>query len=142
MDVIHLNHHLNHSPKTNCMNTEILAVIPVLPSSDIARDADWYQRKAGFQTYFADNMYAILFRDNIILHLQWHAGTDGDPLPGGSVIRILVKNIMPLFDEFVKRGTVAREKFRTGTPWKTNEFGFYDLNSNAVFIVEDAGGRS
>jgi hypothetical protein len=24
------------------------------------------------------------------------------------------------------------------TPWKTNEFGFYDLNNNAIFIVEDA----
>jgi hypothetical protein len=119
------------------MNTEVLSVIPVLPSADIARDTDWYHRMAGFQTYFADRMYAILFRNNIILHLQWHADTNEDPLLGGSVTRILVKNIMPLFEEFVQRGTVTREKFLTGTPWKTNEFGFYDLNKNAIFIAEE-----
>jgi hypothetical protein len=121
------------------MNTEILAVIPVLPSADIARDVDWYQKMAGFQTYFADNMYAIIYRDNIILHLQWHADTDDDPLLGGSMIRILVKNIKPLFGELVERGTVTPDKFRANTPWNTNEFGFYDLNRNAVFVVEEAG---
>jgi hypothetical protein len=119
------------------MNTEILSVIPVLPSAEIARDTDWYHRMAGFQTYFADSMYAIIYRNNIILHLQWHAGTNDDPLLGGSVVRILVKNIMPLFEELVTRGAVTRDKFRTGTPWKTNEFGFYDLNRNAIFIVEE-----
>jgi hypothetical protein len=23
------------------------------------------------------------------------------------------------------------------TPWKTNEFGLYDLNNNAIFIIDD-----
>jgi hypothetical protein len=48
-----------------------------------------------------------------------------------------VKNIKPLFDEFVQKGTVAQDAFRTNTPWKTNEFGFFDFNKNAIFIVED-----
>ena len=89
------------------MQTEISGIIPVLPSADIARDTNWYKEKAGFEIRYSDNMYAVLYRDNICIHLQWHANTENDPLLGGSVIRIDVKNIKPLFDEFVQRGTVA-----------------------------------
>ena len=117
--------------------TEYLYTIPVLPSQDIERDIIWYREKAGFEPYFSDKMYAGIWRDKIYLHLQWHADTPDDPLLGGSVIRIFVKNIKPLFEEFVSRGTVGADKFRANTAWKTNEFGFFDLNNNAIFIVED-----
>ena len=120
------------------MKTEILNTIPVLPSSDIERDVAWYREKMGLEIYLADKMYAVLYRDNFCIHLQWHADTEDDPLLGGSVIRIYVKNIQPLFEEFVMRGTVTADKLKTNTPWKTNEFGFYDLNQNAIFIMEDA----
>ena len=83
-------------------------------------------------------MYAGLRRDGLTIHLQWHAGTDDDPVNGGSVIRIFVKDIEPIFEDFVKRGTVSKEKLQRNTPWGTHEFGFYDLNQNAIFIVEDA----
>lgn len=119
------------------MTTELLKIIPVLPSQDIARDVAWYKEKAGFETHFHDTMYALLYRENLEIHLQWHADTDDDPLLGGSVIRIQVNNIRPLFEEFVERGTVTEDKFRANTAWGTNEFGFYDLNQNAVFIMED-----
>jgi len=119
------------------METQLLGIIPVLPSADIARDIAWYKEKTGFTLHFSDAMYAVLYRESLILHLQWHAGTDNDPLPGGSVARIYVKNIKPLFDEFVQRGTITQDAFRSNTAWNTNEFGFYDLNSNAIFIMED-----
>ena len=119
------------------MKIEILNTIPVLPTSDIERDIDWYKKRMGLEVYFSDNMYAILYRDNLCLHLQWHAGTEDDPLLGGSVVRIYVKNIQSLFEEFQKRGTVTADKFKTNTPWNTNEFGFYDLNKNVFFIMED-----
>ena len=118
------------------MKTEIFGIIPVLPSADIARDIAWYKEKAGFETKYSDNMYAVLYRNNICIHLQWHADTEKDPLLGGSVIRIDVKNIKLLFDEFVQRGTVTHDALKTNTPWKTNEFGFFDLNKNAIFIME------
>lgn len=117
--------------------TKFLAVTPVLPSGDIARDILWYKEKTGFEEVFSDRMYAVLKRNGFYLHLQWHADTDDDPLLGGSVIRIFVKNIRPLFDEFVSRGTVGNDRFVASTAWGTNEFGFYDLNRNAVFMVED-----
>lgn len=120
------------------MKTEFLNTIPVLPTADIQRDITWYQKKMGLEVFFSDKMYAILFRETLCLHLQWHADTQDDPLLGGSVVRIYVKNITPLFEEFIQRGTITPEKFRSNTPWLTNEFGFYDLNNNAIFIFEDA----
>lgn len=52
-------------------------------------------------------------------------------------MRIWVKDILPLFEELVQRGTVTPDKLRMNTAWGTNEFGFYDLNKNAVFVMED-----
>ena len=118
--------------------TELLNIIPVLPSADIPRDLLWYEKHAGFSVNFNhDNMYASISRAHIEIHLQWHADTEDDPLLGGSVIRIFVKNIRPIFEEFVSRETVPQDKLRMHTPWGTNEFGFYDPNKNAVFLVED-----
>lgn len=120
------------------MKTEFITIIPVLPSTDIARDIGWYQEKTGFKVHFSDKMYAVLYRDNLCIHLQWHADTEEDPLLGGSVIRLYVKHIKPLLEEFIDRGTVTQDKFKQNTPWNTNEFGFYDLNNNAIFIMEDS----
>ena len=112
--------------------------MPVLPSSDIVRDIEWYAKFAGFEKIFGDDMYVGLRRDHLEIHLQWHADTEEDPLLGGSVIKIFVEDISPVFEEFEKRGTVSSEKLRRNTPWGTHEFGFYDPNKNAIFFVQDA----
>ena len=112
-------------------------ITPVLPSADIERDTSWYQDKLGFEVRYQDDKYAVLNRENLWLHLQWHADTEEDPLLGGSVIKIFVEDINPLFEELVKRGTVSEKKLRRHTKWNTHEFGFFDLNKNAIFIVQD-----
>ena len=117
--------------------TELKRVVPILPSSDIERDVAWYGKQAGFNVDWHDDSYAFIYRDNIILPLQWHAGTVDDPLLGGSAIRIFVDQIDPIFKEFVGMGTVNGNKLVKNTPWKTNEFGFYDLNKNSIHIVQD-----
>lgn len=120
------------------MSTALVKIIPVLESADIARDVAWYKEKTGFEVSFShDKMYAGLYRDGLEIHLQWHAGTEEDPLSGGAVIRIEVKDIKPLFEELKQRGTVKEKDFKANTPWGTNEFAFHDLNSNAIFISED-----
>lgn len=119
------------------METELLEISPVLPSQDIERDVRWYEKFLGFELLQKDEMYAVMRREKLCIHLQWHADTEDDPLLGGSVIKIFVKNLQPIFKEFLDRGTVKPEKLRLNTPWNTNEFGFYDLNKNAIFIVED-----
>jgi hypothetical protein len=120
------------------MTTELLSIIPVLPSANLERDIAWYKDKIGFEIFFSDKMYAVLYRENICIHLQWHSDTPDDPLLGGSVFRIYVKNITALFNELIERGTVTQDSLKIDTAWKTNEFGFYDLNNNSIFIMEDA----
>lgn len=119
-------------------NPNIRGIEPVLPTTDIARDLEWFEKYMGFIYAFGDNMYSGVVRDQLCIHLQWHANTHEDPLLGGSVIKIFVNDIKPWFDEFVERGTIKPEKLRMNTPWGTHEFGFYDLNNNAIFIVQDA----
>ena len=118
---------------------------PIFSSADVVRDIQWYEERVGFTLIYSsadyqENQamvdYAILERQGHFIHLQWHANNDEDPVYGSSV-RIEVENIRPLFEEFVKRGTITKEKFRTNTPWGTNEFGFFDLNKNAIFFLED-----
>jgi len=117
--------------------SNFIQIEPVLPSLDIERDVAWHKRFTGFQKAFGDKMYAGLKRDDLCIHLQWHADTDDDPLLGGSVIKIFVNDIEPLYDEFVQRATISKDKLQMNTPWGTHEFGFYDLNNNAIFIVQD-----
>ena len=120
------------------MEAMITKIIPVLESADIDRDVAWYKEKTGFEVSFLhEKMYAGLYRDGFEIHLQWHAGTKGDPMNGGAVIRICVKNIKPFFEEFKQRGTVQEKDLKESTPWGTNEFAFHDLNSNAIFISEN-----
>jgi len=119
------------------LKAKLLHTVAVLPSSDVERDIKWYEQKTGFKLIFGDKMYAGIHREGLSLHIQWHAGTPEDPISGASVVKFFVENIQDLFDEFVKRGTVSSDKLRRNTPWNTHEFGFYDLNNNAIFFVED-----
>lgn len=117
--------------------SNFIQIEPVLPSQDLKRDIDWYQKYTGFELAFGDDMYCGLKRDHLCFHLQWHADTEDDPLLGGSVIKFFVKDIQPIFKEFVGRGTIAENKLRLNTQWGTHEFAFYDLNKNAIYIVQD-----
>ncbi|MFL5742151.1 MAG: hypothetical protein ACJ75B_18150 [Flavisolibacter sp.] len=104
--------------------TQTLGIIPVLPSSDIERDISWYRQKTGFEELFHDKMYAVLTRGNLCIHLQWHADTESDPLLGGSVIRIFVRNIRPMFDEFVRRALSTNLNFFRTRPGKPMNLDF------------------
>ena len=105
-------------------DSNFIQIEPVLPSQDIERDIAWHKKYTGFNYKFGDHMYAGVERDDLFIHLQWHADNEDDPLLGGSVIKIFVKDIQPLFEEFVKRGTITKDKLRKNTPWGTHEFGF------------------
>jgi len=118
--------------------TNFLKTIPVLPSLDIHRDVNWYTKKLGFHSLFHDEMYAVLKREELTIHLQWHADTPDDPLLGGSVVRIWVDDVEPIFAELVAKGTVSKDKLQRNTPWQTDEFGLYDLNKNALFFAQQS----
>jgi len=109
---------------------------PVLSSLNIERDIRWYDEKVGFKYCTKQDGYAVLTRENQWIHLQLNHNSDEDPIHG-SVIKIFVDDIQSIFKEMNDRGVVTRDKLRLYTPWNTNEFGFYDLNNNAIFFVAD-----
>lgn len=111
--------------------------VTVLPSADLDRDLKWYSEYTGFAKRFANEGYVGLYRDGMEIHLQWHAGTEDDPVIGGSVVKFFVESIEAVFKEFLERGTVKQSALCRNTSWGTHEFGFYDLNNNAIFFVQD-----
>lgn len=119
------------------MSFKILHTTPVLSSANIERDIKWYEEKLSFTYYMGQEGYAVLYRDNQWLHLQWHTSTDQDPVYGGTV-KFFVNDIEAIFNEMLLKGVVTKDKLRYNTPWGTHEFGFYDLNNNAIFFVQDA----
>ena len=118
------------------MSNSTALLIPVLPSADIKRDVTWYENYCGFKVDFGNDTYAGLSRESIKIHLQWHANSPNDPILGGSVIKLFIEDIEQYQQEFIKRGTIPKSELKP-TAWGTKEFGFYDLNNNAIFIVED-----
>ncbi|MGK7396724.1 MAG: hypothetical protein ACNS62_19260 [Candidatus Cyclobacteriaceae bacterium M3_2C_046] len=60
------------------MKTKFLQIEPVLPSQDIERDINWHSSYLGFEPAHYDNMYAVLRREKLFIHLQWHADSKDD----------------------------------------------------------------
>ena len=118
-------------------NKNIRGIEPVLPSQNISRDLAWHEQYTGFTKSFGDKMYAGMARDQLCIHLQWHADSTEDPLLGGSVIKIFVHDLNPFIDEFLERETIMEDNINRNTPWGTDEFGFFDLNKNAIYFVHD-----
>ncbi|MBT8269108.1 MAG: glyoxalase/bleomycin resistance/extradiol dioxygenase family protein [Bacteroidia bacterium] len=119
------------------MVSNFLHITPVLPSDDLVRDIQWYSDKLGFSKTFGQEGYAVLHREDQWIHLQWHANTAEDPLNGGSVVKIFVRDIQSIFKELLDRGSISPDKLNENTPWGTHEIGLYDLSGNAIYFVQD-----
>ena len=124
---------------------EFLGIVPVIPSQNIKRDIDWYGRKVGFEAAHHNELYAVLRRDRLRIHLQWHADTNADPLLGGSGVKVFVDDIQPIFEELEKMGTVSMEAIQCQTRWNTMNLGFSILIRMASFLCrafdwKDPGG--
>ena len=114
----------------------LYTICPVLSTDNIDRDIRWYEKHVGFKLNYLEEGYAVLNRDKIWIHLQWHHNDKEDPVYG-SIAKIFVNDIYSIFEEMIARGTITKEKLRLNTPWKTHEFGFFDLNNNAIYFVQD-----
>lgn len=115
---------------------KLLTICPVLSTDNLNRDIKWYEKYVGFKLNYLEEGYAVLNRDTIWLHLKWHHNDKEDPIYG-SVVKIFVADIYPVFEEMIERGTITKNKLRLNTSWETHEFGFYDLNKNAIFFVQN-----
>ena len=120
--------------------TEFLHMIPVLASADVARDIEWYENKLGFKnvydsTDYSDGPvdYAVLRRQNLVIHLQFQFPKDMT----STDVKIEVKNIDSLIEEYIVKGLIKAEKVNRKTPWNTDEFGLFDPSGNRITFLED-----
>ena len=115
-------------------------VSPVLPTRDVRRSIEFYVDRLGFtlngQDSQSDPHDAVVGRDAVELHLQWH-----DPAEWSAVERPMVRFEVPaveaLFDEFKETGVFHEQTALRDTPWGTREFAFFDPDQNGLTFYRD-----
>ena len=121
--------------------TQIIQINPVLPVGNMQESLDFYENKMGFKNVYDSTQYesgemnyAVMCRQNCCIHLQLFKDIRPDFQPQ---IRIEVKNIEPLFEEYRSKGLLDHQPALRATPWGTLEFAFYDPNNMAITFYED-----
>jgi catechol 2,3-dioxygenase-like lactoylglutathione lyase family enzyme len=120
----------------------LLAVQPVLGSTDLARSIAFYAR-LGFTCVFRDSegdtRYAAMERDRVELHLQWSDLTSIGPDLDRPTYRFVVDDVDALHAEFASKAPeTLRPKAATpyatpaDTPWGTREFHVRDPDGNGL----------
>lgn len=117
--------------------TEFLHMNPVFASQDVKRDVAWYEENLGFKKTFDSGdeplNYAGVGRGGLFLHMQYQFPKN----MWVSDLRIQVKNIEPLFHEYLEKSLVKENGLKWKTPWGTNEFGLFDPSGNRIHFYED-----
>jgi catechol 2,3-dioxygenase-like lactoylglutathione lyase family enzyme len=127
--------------------------IPALPVRDGAASADFYRDRLGFQVLHQDGGFAVLARDDAVLHL-WQAGDESwrqrDSLErpvrsgaesfiaGTASCRVLVEGVDELYEE-LRRSDVLHPVSTEGvsdTDFGTREFATLDLDGNLVTFFQ------
>ena len=123
--------------------------IPALPVRDVAAAVSFYAERLGFRVLYHDGAFAVLRRDDAVLHL-WESGDEswqsragaGSPvqtgaesfLAGTASCRIEVIDVDALYDEMRAAG-VLHPVSRGGvddTDFGTREFSVLDLDGNLI----------
>ncbi len=119
---------------------EFQYISPVLASSDVARDIEWYETKLGFKNVFDSTAYqegpidyAVIGRDKLFFHLQFQFPEDMT----STDLKFQVKNIKALLEQYVAAGVVSEDSMNWKTPWGTAEFAFFDPSGNRLTFLED-----
>jgi catechol 2,3-dioxygenase-like lactoylglutathione lyase family enzyme len=115
--------------------SKLKAVNPVLPTKDVRVAVDFYVERLGFKLNGQDSpsepRYAVIGRDEVELHLQWH-----DPDEWAAVerpmLRFFVTQIELLFGEYQRAGVFHERTALRKTPWGTREFAFFDPDQNGL----------
>ncbi len=124
------------------MSATLLAVHPVLMSSDVSASIAFYSL-LGFDATFQDPAtaptYAAVTRDDVTLHLQWNADASDAPGRDRPVYRFLVTDVDDLFRAFRSTGALPDDALDVGpwsrpgdTPWGTRELHLRDPDGNGL----------
>ena len=107
----------------------LIKACPLLPASDVRATADWYKSKLGFSIRFANEEYAILYRDEIELHL-WPCA-DRSKAENTSVY-IRVEDIGDLRAKFAAAAEGGRISDIQCRDWGMLEFYIWDPAGNLL----------
>ncbi len=120
--------------------SDFVAINPVIPTRDIGKTAGFYLTKLGFEEVYNSTAYQeacldymVLCRGDICLHLQQTQAYADFTAPH---IRLEVRNIRELWQEFKGSGAIPEDRPLVQSPWNTIEFGLYDPNSVALTFYE------
>lgn len=103
---------------------QIVSNIPVLPSRDLSRSAEFYAR-LGYKVVSSFPGYLILFREEVELHLAQMEIEPGRN-PSGMYLRVFnVDQMARVFD------VAAEDK-----PWGQREFSVADPDENLIRVGE------
>jgi catechol 2,3-dioxygenase-like lactoylglutathione lyase family enzyme len=124
--------------------------IPALPVRDVTTAVEHYCERLGFESPHAEPGFAILIRDDAVLHLwgasdeEWRSRGDLMTMPicsgaesflaGTGSCRVEVQDVDGLFDELEARG-VLHDVSRDGvvqTDFGTREFSALDVDGNLL----------
>jgi catechol 2,3-dioxygenase-like lactoylglutathione lyase family enzyme len=127
--------------------------IPALPARDVGSAVDFYRDRLGFQVLHHDGGFAVLSRDEAVLHL-WQAddetwrkrGTSDGPvqsgaesfLAGTASCRILVEGVDELYEELRGSGVLhpVSSDGVSATDFGTREFATLDADGNLVTFFQ------
>ncbi|HTB56708.1 MAG TPA: VOC family protein [Polyangia bacterium] len=106
---------------------------PIVGTRDTRRAIDFYTQRLGFELAFGDEAndppnYIGFRRDAVVLHMQFQYEHE----MGTIRLRFLVEDPDALFDEYQRRGVECSAAGIRYTPWRTREFGLYDLDRNSL----------
>jgi hypothetical protein len=105
------------------------SIAPRFVCQDLAQALAFY-KQLGFQTTYQDEMFAIVERDGIDLHLN----ASPEPPKGHSVCWIGVTNIEALYQQYLP--THAVQSPLEAKPWGLKEFFIRDPFRNLILFAE------
>ncbi len=113
---------------------------PILPVRDMIVSLQFYVEKLGFEIAFAaaekSPKYTGIRKDNVEIHLQYHSSEEWKHMSASS-LRFVIQDIEGLFDFYKTRGVFHDKTSLKKTPWKTQEFAFYDPDRNGLTFYKD-----
>jgi catechol 2,3-dioxygenase-like lactoylglutathione lyase family enzyme len=112
-------------------------VIPVLAVRNVDAAVRYYTEKLGFRLIFqdapADPKYAVIRRDTVGLHLQWHDEKDfKDDRSESLMLRFSVDDPDALFEEYKLKNALGPNSQIKDTPWGTREFAFFEPDGTGL----------
>jgi catechol 2,3-dioxygenase-like lactoylglutathione lyase family enzyme len=124
------------------MKGQLASVHPVLMSRDLERSIRFYLA-LGFELAWQDSAreprYAVIDRDAVQLHLQWHDPAEWNYPSDRPTYRFVVRNVDELYAELRDRPEVTEITTPSETPWGTREFHLRDPDLNGLQFYKPLG---